>query len=121
MKLHIPIRLPSLLNLREHWSRTIKLKQLHKMATNLVLSTKDIPSPPLTVTITRLGPRRLDDDNLAGACKYIRDAIANKVGIDDGSSQYTWIYKQAISRIYGIDVEIVSRLEECKSDAISYG
>ena len=60
------------------------------------------------VTITRIGPRKLDDDNLSGACKYVRDEIARMVGVDDGSDRYTWVYKQRTGA-YGVDVEIESR------------
>ena len=109
MKFHIPIKLPSLLNQRLHWRRAIAMKKLQKTATWVATLGLPIPPPPITITITRLGPRRLDDDNLAGACKYVRDQIAAQIGVDDGSDQYTWVYKQEISNIYGVDVEIISR------------
>lgn len=79
-----------------------------KAHTKVAMRDKEIPPPPLLVTITRIGPRKLDDDNLASACKYARDQIASAVGIDDGSEQYTWLYKQAKGG-YGVDVEIVTR------------
>ena len=71
---------------------------------------QQIPTVPLLVTITRVGPRRLDDDNLAAACKYVRDQIAAVIGIDDGSPLYTWRYEQRVGgrKEYGVDVEIVT-------------
>ena len=110
MKFHIPIKLPSLANMRLDWRKMAELKKKQKHATKLCLLAANvpIPHPPLTITITRIGPRKLDDDNLASACKYVRDQIAASVGVDDGSSQYVWRYKQKIGA-YGVDVEITPR------------
>ncbi len=63
---------------------------------------------PITVIITRIGPQKMDDDNLAVACKYVRDQIAAVVGVDDGSPLYTWRYAQRRGK-YGVDVEITPR------------
>ena len=108
MRFHVPIRLPSLSNARLHWRRLDRIKRQQKEATYYCLRGKAIPPPPLVVTITRVGPGRLDDDNLSGACKYVRDEIARAVGVDDGSNQYTWRYEQRVGD-YGVDVEIVER------------
>ena len=108
MRAHIPIRLPSLANSRMHWRAMAALKQDQRWAAKCALRGKDIPTLPLIVTITRIGPRGLDDDNLASACKYVRDQIAEAVGTDDGSPLYTWRYEQRIGK-YGVDVDIVGR------------
>lgn len=104
----MPIKLPSLSNLRLHWRRFAMLKKQQKVATWMCLVGVELPAPPLLVTITRIGPRRLDDDNLASACKYVRDQIATAVGIDDGSDLYTWRYEQRIGK-YSVEVEITTR------------
>ena len=88
MRFHIPIRLPSLANTRMHWKALMGLKQKQRRATRRALAGKDLPPPPVVVTITRSGPRRLDGDNLHGSAKFVRDEIAAAVGVDDGSSQY---------------------------------
>ena len=67
-----------------------------------------MPRPPLVVTITRYGPRRLDDDNLDTACKYVRDEVARTIGLDDGSPLYTWRCEQDLGD-YGVGIEIVER------------
>lgn len=110
MRVHIPIKLPSLANERLSWWRMARLKRDQKDAVILCLRSTDeeIPAPPVVVTITRIGPRRLDDDNLSSACKYIRDQIAAAIGVDDGSDQYTWRYAQRIGK-YGVDVEVIPR------------
>jgi hypothetical protein len=48
------------------------------------------------VVVSLIGLRRipLDDDNFCGACKYLRDAIAESIGLDDGDSRLRWQYQQ---------------------------
>lgn len=62
------------------------------------------------VTLTRLGPRKMDSDNLHGSLKYIRDAIAERFGIDDGDSRFDWMYAQDIRPAYGVRIEIKEAL-----------
>lgn len=38
---------------------------------------------PLVVTLVRVSPRELDDDNLQGCLKNFRDGIADWLGVDD--------------------------------------
>jgi hypothetical protein len=111
IRFHIPIRLPSLSNERFHWRTLARIKKKQKEATMYCMIGLVIPQLPLVVTITRIGPRKLDDDNLASACKYVRDQIAKQIGVDDGSSDYTWLYSQRIGKNlrYGVDVEISRR------------
>lgn len=114
MRFSIPIRLPSLANIRLHWRRMATLKKGQRAATKSCMVAcrlvgAEIPPLPLLVTLTRIGPRRLDDDNLAISCKYVRDEIAAVVGVDDGSDQYTWRYEQKINKQYSVEVEITTR------------
>lgn len=48
----------------------------------------------ITVRLTRVGPRRLDDDNCQSSLKHVRDAIADVFGIDDGEPCWSWNYGQ---------------------------
>lgn len=102
------LRLPSLPNTRMYWRALAALTGKQKKRVARAMKGAEIPPAPLIVTITRSGPRKLDDDNLQGACKYVRDQIAREVGVDDGSDIYTWIYKQVIGS-YAVTVEIMSR------------
>lgn len=66
---------------------------------------------PCVVRLTRIGPKALDTDNLAGAFKGCRDAIAKRLGVDDGDTdKVTWEYKQMPVGIrdYGVKVSITS-------------
>jgi hypothetical protein len=85
-----------------------KIKANQRMAVKIAMRDLLIPPLPLHIIIVRTGPRKLDDDNLASACKYVRDEIARKVGVDDGSDQYTWQYDQRIGD-YGVEVEMITR------------
>jgi hypothetical protein len=44
----------------------------------------------LAVQFTRIGPRKLDDDNLTGAFKALRDELAKWLVLDDGDERVDW-------------------------------
>ena len=52
----------------------------------------------VVVSLVRYGRRKLDDDNLAGSFKPLRDAIASSLGIDDGDPRMRWEYGQIETR-----------------------
>ena len=62
-----------------------------------MLCTQTKPATPCTVLITRTAPGNgLDDDNLRGACKAVRDEFANWIGINDRRSDVVkYDYAQA--------------------------
>ncbi len=54
---------------------------------------------PMVIEITRVSKEtELDDDNLSGACKAVRDSIAKVICIDDGSPDLYWGYVQKRGR-----------------------
>jgi hypothetical protein len=62
---------------------------------------------PLVVTLTHVGPR-MDDDNLSGAFKAIRDELANRIGIDDGDARVKWCYEQRAGKP-GVEIRLEPR------------
>jgi len=46
------------------------------------------------ISLTAIRRRLLDDDNNVGSFKPLRDAIAETIGIDDGSDRIQWRYFQ---------------------------
>ena len=54
------------------------------------------PDRALRVRVVRVGGRSLDDDNLAGGCKELRDAIAAALGRrgDSQADGFLWEYRQ---------------------------
>lgn len=68
------------------------------------------PRGLLSVLITRLGPRKLDSDNLAISAKAVRDGIAQALGVDDGDETAVhWDYAQERGA-YGVRVRIERRV-----------
>jgi len=95
-----------------HWRvRAARVKREREMGVRLVRMYKKHPAPPWILTITRVAPRALDDDNLAYACKAIRDGIAEALGFrNDADWQLVWRYAQRKGkpREYAIELVIAS-------------
>lgn len=64
------------------------------------------PAGPWRVTITRVGPRAMDDDNRTASAKGVRDALAAWLGIDDGDECAAWEVRGEVSRGYAVRVQI---------------
>ncbi|NIA07165.1 MAG: hypothetical protein GWP14_05955 [Actinobacteria bacterium] len=96
----LPLRTWSEANLRQHWAKRARRARKQRQAAWLLVraacNRADISfsSGPITVTLTRLAPRRLDCDNLASSLKAVRDGVADALGTDDGSSRIKWRYDQ---------------------------
>ena len=88
----LPIKTVGGLNAREHWrQRAARVKRERQMAWTFVRVRHPLPC---VVTMTRLSSGILDDDNLQGACKAIRDGIADRLDIDDRDPRVEWRYAQ---------------------------
>ena len=94
--LEVPMCLPSRANLEHtHWHRAKLVKQQHAKLT-LALRVVSKPKLPVTVHLVRISPRSLDDDNLRGAFKAVRDCLATWMGLeDDKGPEARWLYDQA--------------------------
>jgi len=80
----IPLRTVSGLNVREHWRARARRVKAERDATAWLLRPVTKPPTPCVVTLTRVAPSGgLDDDNLPGALKGVRDQIAEWIGVDD--------------------------------------
>lgn len=95
MIITLPIRTVSEANRRDHWAVRAKRAKSQRTAVALALRCRLARwGLPLVVTLTRIAPRALDDDNLRSALKAVRDGVADALGVDDGSEQVTWRYAQ---------------------------
>lgn len=109
----IPIRTKSELNQREHWSKRHKRLSGHRKTVAMVLRSKAFVSlasfSSFVVTLTRIAPRELDDDNLRGAIKGCRDGVADFLGLDDRDPRVRWEYGQRRGRVreYAVEVNVV--------------
>lgn len=110
----VPVKTVSEANLREHYMAKYRRKQEQQLEMMVVLQNNLIGRKvklPCVVRLTRIGPKALDTDNLAGAFKHVQDAIAHKLGVDDGDTEkIRWEYHQFPIRIrdYAVKVEIKS-------------
>jgi hypothetical protein len=141
IRVTIPLKTVSEANQRGHWGPGAKRKQEHRGVAKLVIekALRDAgvlterwtfsPSnfangaPMLTgggirihwsgaiITLTRIAPRALDDDNLCSAFKAIRDGIADAFHTDDRKGRLEWKYTQERGKPkeYAVRVEIGPR------------
>jgi hypothetical protein len=72
------------LNGRELWQARCRRVKRERECVGWALKTTSKPCIPCSVLLTRCAPSGgLDDDNLTGALKGVRDAIAEWLGVDD--------------------------------------
>ena len=106
------LRIVSEMNTRDHWStRHRRFKSQRRdvwgywhakvdrgMRAELMLI------PPKLIRLTRLGPKLLDKDNLAGGLKACIDELAALVGVDD--ARLTWEFAQEKASGYALRIEV---------------
>lgn len=115
----VPMRLPSAANLREHWAVKAKREREQRRWTGLRLRTEAQMRPSaagavrsasrVRCTLTRVGPRQLDSDNVSRAFKAVRDEVAAWVGVDDGDEGcdgfWVWMYEQR-KGLYAVEIRL---------------
>lgn len=96
----LTIRTVSESNARDHWS--VKAKRVASQRTAATLTLRPLVRLkmrlPVVVTMTRISPGMLDDDNLRGALKAVRDGIADVFEVNDRDPRISWEYRQARGR-----------------------
>lgn len=100
IEIKLPIRLVSEANNTDHWrvkhNRNKKIKLMLKKYWPKDLHVKF----PCKITLTRVAPRQLDDDNLVFCFKFVRDEISDYLipgmarGRADGGTRLEYLYKQ---------------------------
>ena len=109
------LRLVSRANSRRHWRTVHADDKRTRAAVHALLSSSLSPWEhvvPREIIIDRHGPRLLDDDNLAGSGKAVRDAIARFFGVDDGPrGPMRWRYEQTQGK-YGVAITLIYRHAE---------
>jgi hypothetical protein len=122
VNLPIPgLKTASELNSREHWrtkhARHAQQKNVVTLALRGTIASTMMVFAPLVVTITRSSPRKTtriidgrtvdvpDSDNLISSQKYVRDAIARVLGVDDGDPRVEWRVEREKGQ-WGIRIKI---------------
>jgi len=110
----LPLRTVSETNAREHWAaRAKRAKEQRGIACSFTaFAFEHWGNIPLTITLTRIGPRKLDSDNLAASLKHVRDGIADALGMDDGDERLTWAYAQEKGKEYSVRVRIENTVDK---------
>ena len=106
--IQFPLRTGSGLNGREHHMQRSRRVKRERLSTAWMLATVlQRPALPCVVTLTRLGPSNgLDDDNLAGALKGVRDEVARWIGVDDRDRKTVrYQYEQQRAKTWAVRIE----------------
>lgn len=95
-------------NARGHWAkRAVRVRSQRGKARALCAAHAAAVGLPVAVTITRIAPSNgLDDDNLRGALKAVRDGVADALGVDDRDPRVTWQYGQQRGAEYGVRIDM---------------
>jgi hypothetical protein len=92
----VPVRTVSEANSHEHWRmRARRAKEQRLAACTWTRASTNVLEKPRVIRFTRLAPGLLDDDNLQGACKSVRDGVADAFATKDGPDcGITFMYAQ---------------------------
>lgn len=102
------------------WEHARRAKAQRAAVCALVRVRNRPPLPlPLDVTLTRHAPSAgLDDDNLRGALKHVRDGVADALGLpSDRDPRVSWHYHQARGD-WGVRVALAPRPEPPALDLV---
>lgn len=109
MTITIPIKTYST-NEQRRWKPMQRHGKVKKQRNDVAffLFNRDFPPPPVSVLLVRIAPSvGLDDDNLVGALKAVRDEVAKAIGVDDGKKGgITWKYDQRRGDDYAVEVSV---------------
>lgn len=105
--LWLPLKTVSALNMREHWAIKARRTKHHRSMSkrkmkDYLREAGNVDFAGSVITLTRYGKRKLDDDNLRGALKAVRDGIADAIGIDDGDASVRYEYAQCTDSECGV-------------------
>lgn len=103
-----PLRTVSESNRREHWAPRAARVKAHRLVAFAYVTRHLLCPLPIVVTLTRVAPRALDDDNLRGCLKATRDGVADAFGVTDRDPRVTWRYEQrsGAPRAYAVEIRI---------------
>ena len=94
--------------LKSKLGRKKRMKQA--VFTKLATLAGVLPQLPITVTLTRFGPKKLDGwDNLRMSFKSVVDTIAMVYGPKDHDPRYRWKYGQRKAKRHAVEIKIERR------------
>ncbi len=98
----VPIHTVTMSNRPGHWSKAHRRAKTQREQTFLTLRAEGglhPPPLPLTITLTRIAPRMLDDGNYQESLKHVQDGVADWLSFQylkgqDRQPGLTWRYAQ---------------------------
>jgi hypothetical protein len=92
--------------MREHHHTRARRVKRERYAVGMVLNPLPRPALPCVVVLVRHSPgtTELDDDNLRGALKAVRDEVARWLKVDDADPMVQWVYHQRTRVAWGVTV-----------------
>jgi hypothetical protein len=103
-----PLRLASEANAGGTRRAAIARKTAVKAAVAGAMPAMTFPLPAM-VTLTRLGGKSLDGDNLQRSMKAVRDMVAEWLGVDDADKRIRWRYRQRPAWRMGCRIQVRER------------
>lgn len=116
----VPVRTVSESNVRTHWSkRHARVRDQRKVTDALLRTTFGLcQQAPVCVRLVRIAPRELDDDNLRGALKAVRDSVAAWVGLDDRYLRFDYAQERSTKvRTYAVRIELEHLVQQGRAVA----
>ena len=113
LDISFPLRLGRGGNDRDgHWRARDRRVKSERESVAWILVDEPKPATPCIVLITRVAPGiGLDDDNLSGACKAVRDEFAKWIGVNDRRSElvrYTYAQRRGTKGEWGVRIQVVA-------------
>ncbi len=98
--IRVPIKTSSTNDkLRGTWHTKTAASRRERGAVLLMLRSAGVrrlsPTERAAVLLERISRGKLDDDNLRGALKAVRDEVAAQLGVDDGDARVLYEYAQS--------------------------
>lgn len=120
--LRLPLRLVNINNTREHHMVLHRRESRHRFLARVTLeqATREARRWLVAskVTITRVAPRKMDDDGCVASAKSVRDGVADALGVDDGDPSITWSYAQQKGGARGRSVPVGSTRKNTRNRAL---
>lgn len=114
MIITLPDRTPSLNQWqRWHWAKRARYKKRLAFEVATIACGQRLDPVPRFVRITRHSPRKLDQDNLAGGCKALVDALVKaELLVDDSCDWVVLEYCQAPGQGMTVEIQPLDLIED---------
>jgi hypothetical protein len=110
----VPMRTSRGGNNREHHMARARRVKKERYFTAICLRdagvVQDLPCEVLLVRVTPTA-KPLDDDNLRGSLKAVRDEVAAWLGVDDADPRVSWAYDQrkGVAKEWAVEISFSAR------------